>query len=66
MTLVLGYKAVSAAQQAFDGGDHYAGDGMHKEAVVNPVPGEPDHQEQIAGRQDLVCGQTRSRRGNGQ
>ena len=55
----------SAAQQAFDGRNHHAGNGVHKKTIVNPVPREPDHQENVARRQNVAGGQTGTRSGNG-
>ena len=41
---------VSAAHQAFDGGNQNAEEGVAQKAVVDPVPRESDHQSKIAHR----------------
>lgn len=45
---------MSAAQQAFYRRNHHADDSVSDKAVVNPVPGEPDHHENVARRQDFA------------
>ena len=58
--------AMSAAQHAFHCRNHHADYGVCHKAVVNPVPGEPDHQKKVARRQDLARGWTGARGGNGE
>ena len=45
---------MSAAQQAFHRRYHHADHSVGDEAVVNPVPGEADHQENVARAQDFA------------
>jgi hypothetical protein len=49
----------SAAHQAFDCRNQYADDSVAYEAVMNPVPGKPDHQENIADGLNIALGQNR-------
>ena len=47
---------LSAAQQAFHGCNHHADDSVCDESIVNPVPGEPEHQENVPRGWDLAAG----------
>jgi hypothetical protein len=44
-----------AAQDAFEGGDHYADGDVRQKAVMNPVAGETDYEVDILHRSRLVC-----------
>ena len=61
LALVLSFSGErSAAHQAFQRRNHDAYDGVGQKAVVNPVPGKPDHQANVAHA--AVC--TAARRWN--
>ena len=52
--------AISAAQQAFHGRNHHADDCVGHKSIVNPIPGESHHQENVLRGQDLATSRTRT------